>query len=218
MRLPRRSACRCRAVRPSRRPIASARRLPTRPAGVPLRSCTRMSNRPTFSRARHSRMPLLPAPPSAARRMHPFTSMPSPATLALPSRLEIGRPWAMTCRCSSTCSRRDSIWAKNITAPEDYPPFCDPLTARAGFKVLAGNLFDSAIMKTSVISKEFRARYLSDAKDPNAFEGCAVVFEGPEDYHRRIEDASLDIDEHTILFIRGVGPVGYPGSAEVVNM
>jgi dihydroxy-acid dehydratase len=97
-------------------------------------------------------------------------------------------------------------------------PYGDPLTARAGFKVLAGNLFDSAIMKTSVISKEFRARYLSDPKDPNAFEGRAVVFEGPEDYHRRIEDASLDIDEHTILFIRGVGPVGYPGSAEVVNM
>jgi dihydroxy-acid dehydratase len=102
--------------------------------------------------------------------------------------------------------------------PDVIRPYGDPLTARAGFKVLAGNLFDSAIMKTSVISKEFRARYLSDAKDPNAFEGCAVVFEGPEDYHRRIEDASLDIDEHTILFIRGVGPVGYPGSAEVVNM
>src|SRR5690242_16449862 len=102
--------------------------------------------------------------------------------------------------------------------PDVIRPYGDPLTARAGFKVLAGNLFDSAIMKTSVISKEFRARYLSDVKDPNAFEGCAVVFEGPEDYHRRIEDASLDIDEHTILFIRGVGPVGYPGSAEVVNM
>ncbi|HET8920003.1 MAG TPA: IlvD/Edd family dehydratase [Xanthobacteraceae bacterium] len=93
-----------------------------------------------------------------------------------------------------------------------------PLKATAGFKVLRGNLFDSAIMKTSVISKEFRNRYLSNPKDPNAFEGRAVVFDGPEDYHRRIDDPSLGIDEHTILFMRGAGPIGYPGSAEVVNM
>ncbi len=93
-----------------------------------------------------------------------------------------------------------------------------PLKERAGFKVLKGNLFDSAIMKLSVISEEFRKRYLSDPKDPDAFEGRAVVFEGPEDYHKRIEDPSLKIDERTILFIRGVGPIGYPGSAEVVNM
>jgi xylonate dehydratase len=94
----------------------------------------------------------------------------------------------------------------------------DPLRERAGFKVLSGNLFDSAIMKTSVISQEFRQRYLSSQKDPNAFEGRAVVFEGPEDYHRRIDDPSLQIDERTMLFMRGVGPIGYPGSAEVVNM
>ena len=93
-----------------------------------------------------------------------------------------------------------------------------PLKATAGFKVLRGNLFDSAIMKTSVISDEFRNRYLSNPKDPNAFEGRAVVFDGPEDYHRHIDDPSLGIDEHTILFMRGVGPIGYPGSAEVVNM
>jgi dihydroxy-acid dehydratase len=93
-----------------------------------------------------------------------------------------------------------------------------PMKAQAGFKVLRGNLFDSAIMKTSVISDEFRQRYLSNPKDPNAFEGRAVVFDGPEDYHRRIDDPALAIDEHTILFIRGVGPIGYPGSAEVVNM
>jgi dihydroxy-acid dehydratase len=93
-----------------------------------------------------------------------------------------------------------------------------PLKATAGFKVLRGNLFDSAIMKTSVISEEFRNRYLSNPKDPNAFEGRAVVFDGPEDYHRRIDDPSLGIDEHTILFMRGAGPIGYPGSAEVVNM
>ena len=93
-----------------------------------------------------------------------------------------------------------------------------PLVKDAGFKVLSGNLFDSAIMKMSVISEEFRTRYLSDPKQPNAFEGKAVVFEGPEDYHARIEDPSLGIDAHTILVIRGVGPIGYPGSAEVVNM
>ena len=94
----------------------------------------------------------------------------------------------------------------------------EPLKPHAGFKVLHGNLFDSAIMKTSVISDDFRRRYLSDAKDPNAFEGRAVVFDGPEDYHRRIDDPALQIDERTILFMRGAGPIGYPGSAEVVNM
>jgi dihydroxy-acid dehydratase len=93
-----------------------------------------------------------------------------------------------------------------------------PLKAQAGFKVLRGNLFDSAIMKTSVISDEFRQRYLVNPKDPNAFEGRAVVFDGPEDYHKRIDDPALKIDEHTILFMRGTGPIGYPGSAEVVNM
>jgi dihydroxy-acid dehydratase len=93
-----------------------------------------------------------------------------------------------------------------------------PLKPRAGFKVLRGNLFDSAIMKTSVISDEFQRRYLNDPKHPNAFEGRAVVFDGPEDYHHRIDDPALKIDEHTILFMRGTGPIGYPGSAEVVNM
>jgi xylonate dehydratase len=97
-------------------------------------------------------------------------------------------------------------------------PYNRPLKEHAGFKVLSGNLFESAIMKTSVISEEFRQRYLSNPKDPDAFEGRAVVFDGPEDYHRRIEDPSLAIDANTMLFIRGVGPIGYPGSAEVVNM
>jgi dihydroxy-acid dehydratase len=97
-------------------------------------------------------------------------------------------------------------------------PYDRPLKPHAGFKVLRGNLFDSAIMKTSVISEEFRQRYLNDPKDPNAFEGRAVVFDGPEDYHHRIDDPALGIDEHTILFMRGAGPIGYPGSAEVVNM
>jgi len=92
------------------------------------------------------------------------------------------------------------------------------MKTKAGFKVLHGNLFDSAIMKTSVISEEFRNRYLVNPKSPNAFEGRAVVFEGPEDYHHRIDDPSLKIDENTMLFIRGTGPIGYPGGAEVVNM
>ncbi|MDB5485571.1 MAG: ilvD1 [Tardiphaga sp.] len=93
-----------------------------------------------------------------------------------------------------------------------------PLVADAGFIVLRGNLFDAAIMKTSVISKDFRDRYLITPGDLNAFEGRAIVFEGPEDYHHRIDDADLNIDEHCILFVRGTGPIGYPGGAEVVNM
>ena len=97
-------------------------------------------------------------------------------------------------------------------------PYDRPLKPHGGFKVLRGNLFDCAIMKTSVISEEFRQRYLCDPKDPDAFEGRAVVFDGPEDYHRRIDDPALAIDEHCILVMRGAGPIGYPGSAEVVNM
>ncbi len=97
-------------------------------------------------------------------------------------------------------------------------PFDRPLKERAGFRVLKGNLFSSAIMKTSVISPEFRDRYLSNPNDPEAFIGRAVVFDGPEDYHHRIDDPSLAIDAATILFMRGAGPIGYPGAAEVVNM
>jgi dihydroxy-acid dehydratase len=93
-----------------------------------------------------------------------------------------------------------------------------PLKEKAGFLNLKGNLFDSAIMKTSGISEEFRTRYLENPKDPNAFEGRAIVFDGPEDYHKRIDDPSLKIDETCLLFMRGAGPVGYPGGAEVVNM
>jgi dihydroxy-acid dehydratase len=109
---------------------------------------------------------------------------------------------------------------KDATAPDSdvIRTYDKPLVKDAGFIVLRGNLFDSAIMKTSVISKEFRDRYLSNPKDPEAFEGRAIVFEGPEDYHHRIDDPSLNIDEHCMLFVRGVGPIGYPGGAEVVNM
>ena len=111
------------------------------------------------------------------------------------------------------------LYAGTVTADRDViRTFEAPLLPQAGFAVLSGNLFDSAIMKTSVISPEFRARYLENPADPGAFEGRAIVFEGPEDYHHRINDASLDIGADCILFIRGAGPVGYPGSAEVVNM
>jgi dihydroxy-acid dehydratase len=97
-------------------------------------------------------------------------------------------------------------------------PFAQPLKPAAGFRVLRGNLFDSAILKTSVISDAFRARYLSNPSDPEAFEGRAVVFDGPEDYNAQIDNPALAIDERTLLVIRGAGPIGYPGAAEVVNM
>ncbi len=97
-------------------------------------------------------------------------------------------------------------------------PYDRPLREKAGFLVLTGNLFHSAIMKTSVISDEFRARYLDDPDDPEAFEGRAVVFDGPEDYHARIDEPSLEVAATDILVMRGAGPVGYPGAAEVVNM
>ncbi len=112
----------------------------------------------------------------------------------------------------------ENISSAKVCNADVIRPYAKPLKAKAGFKVLRGNLFDSAIMKTSVISEEFRKRYLSDPKTPNAFEGRAVVFDGPEDYHHRIDDPALAIDEHTILFMRGTGAIGYPGSAEVVNM
>ena len=97
-------------------------------------------------------------------------------------------------------------------------PASDPMKEHAGFINLKGNLFDSAIMKTSVISDKFRARYLSNPDDPEAFVGRAVVFDGPEDYHHRIDDPAENIDDSCILFMRGAGPKGYPGGAEVVNM
>ena len=107
---------------------------------------------------------------------------------------------------------------KKVKLPEVIWPFDKPMKKDAGFIVLSGNLFDNAIMKTSVISKEFRDRYLSNPADPEAFEGKAFVFDGPEDYHKRLDDPASNIDENTMLFMRGVGPIGYPGAAEVVNM
>jgi dihydroxy-acid dehydratase len=105
-----------------------------------------------------------------------------------------------------------------ILDEEVIRPYGRPLKEKAGFAVLTGNLFDCAIMKTSVISDEFRDRYLRTPGDEDAFEGRAIVFEGPEDYHARINDPGLQIDEHCLLVIRHCGPVGYPGGAEVVNM
>jgi dihydroxy-acid dehydratase len=111
-----------------------------------------------------------------------------------------------------------NVKGRQSTNADVIKPYNAPMKKQAGFKVLKGNLFDSAIMKTSVISEDFRRRYLSNPNDKDAFEGRAVVFDGPEDYHHRIDDPSLKIDEHTLLFMRGAGPIGYPGSAEVVNM
>jgi dihydroxy-acid dehydratase len=122
---------------------------------------------------------------------------------------------AVTCNgrtIGENCRGKHS-WDRDVIRPYEKP-----LREKAGFLNLKGTLFDSAIMKTSVISEEFQERYLNNPDDPNAFEGPVVVFEGPEDYHHRIDDPSLGIDEHTILIMRGAGPIGYPGAAEVVNM
>ncbi len=116
-------------------------------------------------------------------------------------------------RTVGACYRGAVIEDENVIRPFDRP-----LKQRAGFRVLTGNIFHSAVMKMSVVSQEFRDRYLSNPDHPNRFEGRAVVFDGPEDYHARIDDPALAIDENTLLFMRGAGPKGYPGAAEVVNM
>ena len=112
----------------------------------------------------------------------------------------------------------DNVADARIEDEKVIRPLDRPLKEAAGLTVLSGNLFEGAVMKLSVISDEFRARYLSDPESPGAFVGKVVVFDGPEDYHHRIDDPDLGVDEHTILVIRGAGPVGYPGGAEVVNM
>jgi len=106
------------------------------------------------------------------------------------------------------CSRNEKV----------IRPYAEPLLENAGFAVMRGNLFDSAIMKKSVIGDDFRKHYLSNPEHPNVLRGRAIVFDGPEDYHHRIDDPALDINENCILVIRNCGPLGYPGSAEVVNM
>jgi dihydroxy-acid dehydratase len=120
-----------------------------------------------------------------------------------------------------TCNGRtvaDNVRGKHSWDRRVIKEYKAPILLNAGFRHLQGSLFDSAIMKTSVISKEFRGQFLENPDDPEAFEGAVVVFDGPEDYHQRIEDESTPIDEKTLLIIRGTGPLGYPGAAEVVNM
>ncbi|MEP4034749.1 IlvD/Edd family dehydratase [Roseibium polysiphoniae] len=128
---------------------------------------------------------------------------------------KLPHPGAMTVNGNSI---GDNCGDVEIEMAEVILPFDEPLKESAGFINLKGNLFNSAIMKTSVISEEFRDRYLLNPDDLNAFEGRAIVFEGPEDYHDNIDNPELNIDEHCMLFIRGTGPIGYPGGAEVVNM
>ncbi|ARC88353.1 IlvD/Edd family dehydratase [Rhodovulum sp. MB263] len=134
------------------------------------------------------------------------------AELARAGRLLVG---AMTATGRTMAENLEGVCS---TDPDVIAPHDAPLRAQAGFKVLSGNLFSSALMKTSVISDEFRARFLSEPGREGVHEARAVVFEGPEDYHARINDPELEIDESAMLFIRNVGCVGYPGSAEVVNM
>jgi dihydroxy-acid dehydratase len=112
----------------------------------------------------------------------------------------------------------ESVAGRESSDPEMITPYEEPLQENAGFRVLSGNLFDFAIIKMSVISDEFRERYLSEPGNEGVFEGRAVVFDGSDDYHDRINDPDLGIDENSILVIRGAGPLGWPGSAEVVNM
>ena len=120
--------------------------------------------------------------------------------------------------CANGATVATNIGNARIADDKVIRPFADPIKPAAGLTVLSGNLFESAVMKLSVISDEFRARYLSEPRNLNAFEGAVVVFDGPEDYHARIDDPTLAIDDRTILVIRGSGPLGHPGGAEVVNM
>ena len=122
---------------------------------------------------------------------------------------------ALTCDGTTISENCSDSPSRNHDVIRSY---ADPMKENAGFAVLRGNLCDAAIMKTSVISDDFRERYLSRPGHENVFEVRAIVFEGPEDYHARINDAALNIDADCLLVIRGCGPVGYPGSAEVVNM
>ncbi|CAD7048363.1 dihydroxy-acid dehydratase [Pseudorhizobium endolithicum] len=123
-----------------------------------------------------------------------------------------------SCRTVTGRTVAENLQGREATDREVIYPFDQPLKEKAGFLVLKGNLFDFAIMKTSVISEGFRERYLQEPGREGVFEGKAVVFDGSEDYHHRINDPSLGIDVNTILVIRGAGPLGWPGSAEVVNM
>lgn len=138
-----------------------------------------------------------------------------PAVMA--ELLDAGKlnPDVLTCNGRSM---RENVRGQNSWDRDTIRPYTEPVMEHAGFVHLKGSLFDSAIMKTCVISPQFRQRFLENPQDPNAFEGAVVVFDGPEDYHRRIEDNATPVDDCTILIMRGTGPLGYPGAAEVVNM
>ncbi|WP_457298155.1 IlvD/Edd family dehydratase [Phyllobacterium sp. P5_D12] len=139
-----------------------------------------------------------------------------PAVVAeLMKARKLPHPGALTVNGKSIGTNCENAENLNTDVIKTYDA---PLKKKAGFINLKGNLFDSAIMKTSVISEEFRERYLSNPDDPEAFEGIAEVFDGPEDYHHRIDDPKLALNENSILIMRGTGPIGYPGAAEVVNM
>lgn len=122
---------------------------------------------------------------------------------------------ALTCNGKTMAQNVEGryTWNRDVILP-----YTEPLMKNAGFVHLKGTLFDSAIMKTCGISSTFRKRYLSNPDDPDAFEGPVAVFDGPEDYHKRLEGPNTSIDDRTILVMRGVGPLGFPGAAEVVNM
>ncbi|MGB7316868.1 MAG: IlvD/Edd family dehydratase [Planktotalea sp.] len=157
---------------------------------------------------------LQPAGKYLGEDFHRAGGVPSVVSALLGAGL-LPHPNAIT---ANGASMADNCSLRPSTNDDVILPVAAPLKVDAGFINLKGNLFDSAIMKTSVISPAFRAAYLSNPKDPNAFEGRAVVFDGPEDYHHRIDDPAEKIDEHCILVMRGAGPKGYPGGAEVVNM
>ena len=127
---------------------------------------------------------------------------------------KLPHPTTITCTGKSIDQNCREDWSQDTRV---ILPFENPLKTQAGFLHLKGNLFDSAIMKTSVISDAFKKQYLSNENDPMAFEGPVSVFDGPEDYNARIEQTP-SIESGTILIMRGAGPVGYPGAAEVVNM
>ena len=146
-------------------------------------------------------------------RFHRAGGVPAILAELLDSKLIDGKAATIT---GKTIAQNNK--GKNSKDREMIKTVADPMMERAGFLVLKGNLFDYAIMKTSVISEEFRGRYLSEPGNENVFDAKAVVFDGSTDYHNRLNDPALGIDERTILVIRGSGPVGWPGSAEVVNM
>ena len=154
-----------------------------------------------------------PAGEYLGERFHRAGGVPAVVTeLIRAGKIDGGMPTVTGRTLAENVAGRESGDREMIAAHDE------PLQERAGFRVLSGNLFDFAIIKTSVISDEFRRRYFADPAGEGVFEGRAVVFDGSDDYHHRINDPELGIDENTILVIRGAGPLGWPGSAEVVNM